>query len=94
MMEWGVGFWVPDLTSSAAAAAATTVATATAAAAAAAVAVRAQIINLTNCSDDWQTKAAAAAAATDLHSSLVSLPYALPLHLLLCSLPPLRAGFK
>lgn len=62
------GFWVPDLTCSAAAAVAPTVA----AAAAAAVAVRAQIINLTNCPDDWQTKAAATAATTDLHSSLVS----------------------
>lgn len=71
----GVGFWVPDLTCSAAAAAAVapTVAAATAvAAAAAAVVVRAQIINLTNCPDDWQTKAAATAARTDLHSSLVS----------------------
>lgn len=64
----GVGFWVPDLTCSAAAAVAPTVAAA--AAAAAAVAVRAQIINLTNCPDDWQTKAAATAATTDLHSSL------------------------
>lgn len=68
----GVGFWVPDLTCSAAAAVAPTVAAATAAVAAAAVVVRAQIINLTNCPDDWQTKAAATAARTDLHSSLVS----------------------
>lgn len=70
----GVGFGVPDLTCSAAAAAAAvapTVAAATAVAAAAVV-VRAQIINLTNCPDDWQTKAAATAARTDLHSSLVS----------------------
>lgn len=65
-----VGFWVPDLTCSAAAAVAPTVAAA-AAVAAAAVVVRAQIINLTNCPDDWQTKAAATAASTDLHSSLV-----------------------
>lgn len=58
--------------SAAAAAVAPTVAAATAVAAAAAVVVRAQIINLTNCPDDWQTKAAATAARTDLHSSLVS----------------------
>lgn len=57
----GVGFWVPDLTCSAAAAVAS-----------AAVVLRAQIINLTNCPDDWQTKAAATAARTDLDSSLVS----------------------
>lgn len=68
----GVGFWVPDLTCSAAAAVAPTVAATAAAVAAAAVVVRAQIINLTNCPDDWQTKAAATAARTDLHSSLVS----------------------
>lgn len=65
----GVGFWVPDLTCSAAAVAPTVAAAA--AVAAAAVVVRAQIINLTNCPDDWQTKAAATAASTDLHSSLV-----------------------